>query len=137
MGICFAGMFIINSFNRKPPVTWNKNVSRPVDGTTFRPSTTNMVQCAYTVEITNTTSIGGPSSGSLLFQWSEDNGATWIDGPEVKTVQTATLAVVLQLVQTTRAPMTIIVPPNALCKLVWTSSGTASRAFVKGVETVF
>lgn len=112
-------------------------VTRPVNGTTFTPSTTNNVEARYVIQLQTTSTIGGPSSARVLFQFSEDGGSTWNDGEEAYISNTITLAVILQEVNTIRQTVSAFIPRGALCKLTTTTTGTGSATYQRGAENPY
>lgn len=115
------------------PTTYS--VTRPVNGTTFTPSSTKPSFLKYNIKITCTASIGSASSGKVTLQYSTDGGSNWTTAGEVENSNTVTLAITLNSVTTQSGFITANVPANALCKLVSTSSGTTSISYLMGQET--
>jgi len=111
-------------------------VTRSITGTTYTPSTTRWARVYYTIRITCTATIGSASSGLVLFQYSTDGGSNWIDGPEVQNSNTVTLAVALNSVTIQTGVIAFEVPPNALCRMTQTSSGTTTITYVRGREVL-
>ena len=104
------------------PVVYS-NVTRPVNGTTFTISSRRS-RVNYSITITCTATIGSAASANVVFQYSTDGGTTWITTPgKVENSNTVTLAVALQSVNKQTSSIVSEVPPNALCRLVSTTSG--------------
>lgn len=101
-------------------------------------SATRNATVTYSVSITTTTSIGGPSSGSIVLEICPTNSATaasWITVNAVAASQTATLAVVLQLVSVNTQSVFGIVPAGYYARIRSTSpTGTVSYGYVSGQE---
>lgn len=110
------------------------SVTRPINSTTFTPSSTLQATLNYCIQISCTASIGSNASGSVLLQYSTNGGSSWNDAGTVRNSNTVTLAVALNSVTIQTATISAAVPPNALCRLVPSSSGTTSITWVSGQE---
>lgn len=109
-------------------------VTRPINSTTFTPSTTKQATLIYNIQISCTATIGGAAAGSLLLQYSTNGGSSWIDAGTVKNSNTVTLAITLNSVTIQTASISAVVPANALCKMVPTTSGTTTITYISGQE---
>lgn len=108
--------------------------TRPINATTYTISTTQTADVYYTIRITCTASIGSSASGTVFFQYSMDGGSSWVDGPEVQSSNTVTLALALNQVTIETSVLAYRVPANALCKMTNTITGTATITYVRGTE---
>lgn len=112
-------------------------VTRTIDGSTYTPSATRSCCVVYNIKISCTATIGSSSVGKVLFQYSTNGGSTWTDGAELENSNTVTLAVVLNSVTTQTAQLICEVPPNALCKLTPTVTGTSTITWIRGREKLY
>jgi hypothetical protein len=117
--------------------TYNNTVTRPINSTTYTISSAQPARVYYTVTIQCTATIGSTASGSVLFQYSLNNGTTWLDGSSVGNSNTVSLAVVLNSVNAQTGVISCEVPPNALCRMVSASAGTTSISYLRGVEILY
>lgn len=111
------------------------SVTRAIDSTiTYRPNPLKQTTVFYNIKISCSATIGSNSSGKVLFQYSTDDGSTWIDAGEVENSNTVTLAIALNSVTTQTGFICWTVPPNALCRLKPTSTGTTTITWIRGQE---
>lgn len=110
------------------------SATRPTDSTTFTVSSTLQATVIYNIQITCTASIGSASTGQALLRYSTNGGTTWINAGVVKNSNTVTLALTLNAVTIQTSAIMAIIPANALCKLVTTTTGTTSVTYVSGQE---
>lgn len=113
----------------------NTTVTRPLNGTTFTPSTTKTAFLKYNIKISCTASIGSASDGKVSLQHSIDGGANWIDDGEIENSNTVTLALTLNAVTIQSGFIIANVPANALCRMNSTTSGTTTITYIRGFET--
>jgi hypothetical protein len=101
-------------------------------------SSTRNATVSYSAALTTTTTIGGPSDGSVVLEVCPTNSATaasWITVNTMRASQTATLAVVLNLTSVNTSTVVGIVPAGYFVRLrSITTSGTFSSAFISGQE---
>lgn len=109
-------------------------VTRTINSSTFTPSTTLQATLNYSIQISCTATIGGNAAGSVLLQYSTNGGSTWNNAGTVSNSNTVTLAIVLNSVTVQTCILTAIVPPNALCRLVPTTTGTTTITYISGQE---
>lgn len=110
-------------------------VTRPINSTTFTPSSTLQATLIYTIQISCTASIGGSSVGTLNLQYSTNAGSTWTTVGTASNSNTVTLALTLNLVNVQIGTIIAVVPANALCRMVPTTTGTTAITFTSGQET--
>lgn len=114
--------------------TINSNITRAVGGSGFTISTTKQANVSYSIKITCTASIGSSSAGTVSLQYSTNGGSTWIEVSQVSNSNTVTLALTLNAVTIQTAVLSGNIPANALVKMVTTTSGTTSIAYINGQE---
>lgn len=116
--------------------TYNYGVTRPVNSTSFTPSTTQNYRVYYNVEISCTASIGSTSSGSVVLQYF--NGTSWVNtGGAIKNSNTVTLAIVLNSVTVQGGTISGEFPANTQLRLVSTSTGTTTITYNTGQEVLY
>lgn len=114
--------------------TITPNVTRPINSTTFTISSTRPATVYYTVNISCTATIGSNSTGKVSLQYSQNAGSTWTDVSDVSNSNTVSLAIVLNSITAQDQIIAGQIPANALCRLVSTSAGSTSIAWVRGME---
>lgn len=116
--------------------TYNFTVIRPVNSTSFTPSTSQSYRVYYNVEVSCTASIGGASSGSVVLQYY--NGSSWVNsGGVIKNSNTVTLAIVLNSVTVQGGTISGEFPANTQLRLVSTSAGTTTITYNTGQEVLY
>lgn len=129
--------YATRSFNNVPARTI-QTVAAAANG--WQLSSTRDASISYSVSITTTTSIGGPSSGNVVLEICSTNSATaasWIQVGQVVSSQTATLAIALNLVSINGGGVFCTVPAGYYARLRSTvSGGTVSFAFLSGQEVL-
>lgn len=116
--------------------TYNHAVSRPVNSTSFTPSSTQPYRVYYNVEISCTATIGGASSGSIVLQYF--NGSTWVNtAGAIKNSNTVTLAIALNSATIQGGTLSGEFPANTQLRLVSTSSGTTTITYNTGEEVLY
>lgn len=115
--------------------TINSGVTRPINSTTFTPSTTKQSFLSYNITISCTATIGSASTGSVALQYSTNGGSTWTTVGTVSNSNTVSLAVILNSVQASGVQLSGFVPANSLCRMVSTTSGTTVLTYISGQET--
>lgn len=94
----------------------------------------------YDVDLSTTTTIGGPSSVVIYLETANTNSTTpgdWTIVGKTASGQTVTLAVVLQSAQTATQPITKKIPPGKWVRLRQVIAGTASAALATVQEIKF
>lgn len=95
---------------------------------------------SYTVKISTTATIGGGAEGSVILKTAATNSSTagdWVEAGRVNNAQSISLALVLQSVQTTSAPIFAMVPAGYYaCLQSVTASGSPVYTYISGQETV-
>lgn len=103
-------------------------------------SSTRNATVSYSTALTTTTTIGGPSDGSVVLEVCSTNSPTagnWITINTARASQTATLAIVLQLSSVNASTVVGIVPAGYYVRLrSITTAGTFSAAYVSGQEVL-
>lgn len=110
-------------------------VTRPINSTTFTPSTTKPAFIKYNIRISCTATIGSASDGKVALQHSIDGGTTWIDDGEIENSNTVTLAVALNSINVSSGFLVANIPSNALVRMNSTNTGTTTITYIRGVET--
>lgn len=132
-----TGAFATRSFNNAPARTIQTVAAA---GNGWQLSTTRDASVSYSVSVTTTTSIGGPSSGNIVLEICSTNSATagnWTQVGQVVSSQTATLAIALNLVSINGGALFCTVPAGYYARLRSTvSGGTVTFAFLSGQETL-
>ena len=115
---------------------YNNSVTRPVNGTSFTPSTTRPYRVHYNVEVLCTATIGSNASGSVVLQYY--NGSSWVNTPGVvKNSNKVTLAVVLGSETTMGGEISGEFPANTPLRLVSTVTGTTTITYNTGQEILY
>lgn len=109
-------------------------VARPINSTTFQPSSTKQAFVFYTIRINCVATIGGASSATVSLQHSNDNGSTWIDDGQLENSNTVSLAIILNSNTTQTSQISAVIPAGAICRLVSSNLG-ATITYIRGNET--
>jgi len=109
-------------------------VTRPINSTTFTPSASVQATLIYTIQISCTATIGSNASGSLTLQYSTNAGSSWTTIGTVSNSNTVTLAIALNLVNVQTGTIIAMVPANALCRMVQSTTGTSVITYISGQE---
>lgn len=118
------------------PARVQSSVTRAVNGTSFKPSATRDCLAVYTVKIVVTASIGSGQEGIMFFEISPDN-TNWTEISRFDVGQTITLALTLNSIQPTAAPMMGFVPANYNVRLRPSSiTGAPTFTWISGQETL-
>ncbi len=136
-----AATYVSGALNIPTPVgaitpTYNYSVTRPVNSTSFTPSSTQPYRVYYNVEISCTATIGGTASGSVVLQYY--NGSTWVNtAGTVKNSNTVSLAIVLNSATIQGGTISGEFPANTQLRLVSTSTGTTTITYNTGSEILY
>lgn len=125
--------FIQNKPSLPSAPTVNTGVSRSLD-TSFQPSTTQLSQVNYTVQIAATLSLSGGQTGTVFLETSPNN-STWTEIGRFSNGNTGTLTIGLNTTQTLSAQISTYVPANYYVRL--RTNGTATMSYITGQEILF
>lgn len=130
----FVMLGLLVGFSHLPKVS---NVAtRPIDGTSFQPSTTRDCEVRYTVQIVCTVGIGGGQQGNLILETSPDN-SVWTEVSRLVNGNTSTVTVGISLVQTVGVELTAFVPRGYYVRMRQSNTtGTPVYSYISGRETL-
>lgn len=123
------------NFTLTPYSPTTNTVTRPINSTTFQPSSSQPSWVYYTIRISCSATIGGSSAATITLQYSNDSGSTWIDVGQLENSNTITLAIALNSTTIQTAQLSGYIPKNVICRMNQTTSGTTTITYVKGQET--
>lgn len=107
-------------------------------GTQISATKASSIRCA--VSTTTTVTIGGPATSSVALKICQTNNATeasWAEVARLENNQTATLAIVLNLIQVSKGQLCADVPAGWYAKLVAAGAGTHSESYIEGQKTIY
>lgn len=134
-GVPFDGTTNVTIPNAITP-TYNYSVTRPINSTSFTPSTTQPYRVYYNIEVSCTATIGSSSNGYVVLQYF--NGTTWVNTPGVvKNSNTVTLAIALNSVTIAGGTISGEFPANTQIRLVSVSAGTTTITYNSGEEVLY
>lgn len=122
------------------PAVATRSITSACNANGWQVHATKPAMVSYTVRIATTATIGGSAEGSIVLKTAPTNSSTagdWVEAGRLANAQAISLAIVLQSVQTSSAPLFAMIPAGYYaCLQSVTASGSPTYAYVTGQETV-
>lgn len=109
-------------------------VVRPINGTSFQPSTTKAAIVKYTIQIAATLSLVTGQSSTVYLETSADN-ATWTEVTKFTNGNTGSLTIGLNLTQTITNQLDAYIPATYWVRI--RATGNATSTYLTGQEILY